>query len=415
MPTEPLRVLLVVDQPADARRVSEVLGAAPDLAVQLTRAERISSALALLRGQSFDVVLVDLGLPDSHGVDGIERMLRAVPALPVLVLAGTEDLHRSRAALQSGAEAVLVKEALEPGALSRAVREAIVLHRLAVRLAAPGTPSETELAPLRHLEEGVAVVARGKVIALNEVGARLLGEARASDPSEVAELFAHTLSGSRPPGGPHGAPRAEGTVTVLGELRLLREDGSRATSRYLRRVLTLPHGVHALIRIAPPAPETEIPAPPPPPPPPPAEEPAAPRPRAARPHRTAGRRARTLPGPAIEPKRWAELQQRSAGTPGELEAQVARFLNDGSRLLHALRDLGDSADAGEATVAAGRELREAAEGIGALRLAQACGKLEQAADAGDPSRRPELVRAIGREFERTVSELRTLQAPEPTG
>jgi CheY-like chemotaxis protein/HPt (histidine-containing phosphotransfer) domain-containing protein len=412
VPSEPVRILLVVDQPADARRLSEVLGT--DRAHQVTRAERISSALALLRGQAFDTVVIDLGLPDSHGADGIERVVRAFPAVPVVVLSGTSDLERSRAALLAGAEAVLAKEELQPEPLALALREAVVLHRMLVRLTHPGSPSDAELAPLRGLREGVAVVARGKVISLNEVGARLLSEARASDPAEVAELFAHTLSGPRPPASPHTAPRAEGTATGLGELRLLRDDGSRATSRYVRRVLTLPHGVHALIRILPPLPETEVPAPPPPPPPPPdaptPEESVGPRPRAARSHRPASRRARSLPAPAIDPAAWAGFEQRLESEPVRMQAAVNRFLEDGDRFLHAITAAVEADTPAEA-VGPAQRFRELCSDVGALRLGQACAKLEQAAGSADPGRVTELTRSLSREFERVGSELRTRLAP----
>ena len=63
-----MKSLLVEDNPADARLIREMLKEAPAGAFQLQQVARLDSALERLRQETFDVVLLDLGLPDSQGM-----------------------------------------------------------------------------------------------------------------------------------------------------------------------------------------------------------------------------------------------------------------------------------------------------------------------------------------------------------
>jgi DNA-binding response OmpR family regulator len=124
--SRPRRVLLVEDNPADARLVQESLRtpAFPDLAVDVV--SRLSEALTRLSGEAYTVVLLDLGLPDSQGLGTAIRLLEAFPQVPVVVLTGLEDERVGVLAVQEGAQDYLVKGQVAVPALRRAIEYAIL-------------------------------------------------------------------------------------------------------------------------------------------------------------------------------------------------------------------------------------------------------------------------------------------------
>src|SRR3712207_5393803 len=87
--TEPLRVLLVDDCSDYAALVEEMLDACVDL--EFERAEMIADASERLREPGVDCVLLDLGLPDADGLEGIHELTVAAPEVPIVVLTGRED------------------------------------------------------------------------------------------------------------------------------------------------------------------------------------------------------------------------------------------------------------------------------------------------------------------------------------
>jgi CheY-like chemotaxis protein len=86
-------------------------------------------ALALARG-GIDLILLDLSLPDAHGLATVERTLAAAPRVPILVLTGLEDEVVGAAAVHAGAQDYLVKGRVDGAALVRAMRYAGERHRL---------------------------------------------------------------------------------------------------------------------------------------------------------------------------------------------------------------------------------------------------------------------------------------------
>lgn len=105
-----IRVLFVEDDPADARLIRVFLqrmrGIGP---VELEHADRLETALALLRQASFDVVLLDLSLPDSSGFGTLLRVQQAAPDTAVVVLTGLDDPDFAIEAVHAGAQDYLVK------------------------------------------------------------------------------------------------------------------------------------------------------------------------------------------------------------------------------------------------------------------------------------------------------------------
>lgn len=122
----PVRVLLVEDDPGDALLVEELLSET-DLDVEIDRALSVAEAVPLL--PQADCVLLDLGLPDSFGLDGLRIVLAAAPHVAVVVLTGLSDRSRGALAVASGAQDYLIKAEVDASLLGRSVRYAIERRR----------------------------------------------------------------------------------------------------------------------------------------------------------------------------------------------------------------------------------------------------------------------------------------------
>ena len=120
-----IRALLVEDSEMVARFLLEVLTMEEGDNLEITRTPRLSGAAALLEKQEFDVILLDLSLPDSHGMDTVDSARQLAPRTPILVLSSADDETTSREALRHGAEGYLVKGDASAEAIMAAVRRAI--------------------------------------------------------------------------------------------------------------------------------------------------------------------------------------------------------------------------------------------------------------------------------------------------
>ena len=120
-----IRVLLVEDNPGDARLVKILLTEDVEQPYRVTLAATLKAAIALTDSASFDVVLTDLGLPDSHGTDTVDAILRAWPDCPVVVLTGLDDRDTGTMAVQRGCQDYLVKGFNDSQLLQRTIRYAI--------------------------------------------------------------------------------------------------------------------------------------------------------------------------------------------------------------------------------------------------------------------------------------------------
>jgi serine phosphatase RsbU (regulator of sigma subunit) len=123
---ERLRVLLIEDDDADAFLVGELLDEA-DAAVDLVVATSLAAARPLM--SSADCVLLDLGLPDSQGLDGLRQVLALASGAAVCVLTGRQDEHLGIGAVAEGAQDYLVKGQVDGVLLTRALRYAVERKR----------------------------------------------------------------------------------------------------------------------------------------------------------------------------------------------------------------------------------------------------------------------------------------------
>ena len=142
-----IKVLLVEDNPGDARLVREALREpAGGSSFHVVSHARLADGLARLASEGFDVVLLDLSLPDSSGLDTFRRLRDAAPGVPVLILTGLDDETVGTAAVSEGAQDYVLKRYLSTDILPRAILYALSRRALTGQL-------EERMRELRDSEE----------------------------------------------------------------------------------------------------------------------------------------------------------------------------------------------------------------------------------------------------------------------
>ena len=148
-----INVLLVEDSLPDARLLQEALAEAQAATFDLVHVEQLSQALKRLREESIDVILVDLGLTDSQGLDTFTTLHTQAPDVPLVIMTGLDDEELAIQAVQAGAQDYLVKGQVVAPLLERALRYAIERYRLvqALEEASQREKREEELQALTRL------------------------------------------------------------------------------------------------------------------------------------------------------------------------------------------------------------------------------------------------------------------------
>jgi hypothetical protein len=133
MAVHALRLLLIEDRDQDAYLARELLNEAATSPFELIHEPRLSSGLARLCDERFDLVLLDLSLPDSQGTATLQSVLERSTSTPIVVLTGMNDESLSIQAVQMGAQDYLIKWPSDPTLLWRLLHHAI--ERAAIRAA----------------------------------------------------------------------------------------------------------------------------------------------------------------------------------------------------------------------------------------------------------------------------------------
>jgi signal transduction histidine kinase len=129
-----LRILLVEDNPGDARLCRELLRDGFSAPFELEHAPTLAAGVATLEKALADVALLDLSLPDAHGLASVREIAGRFPRLPIVVMSGLADESASLEALQTGAQDYLVKGQGDGALVSRAIRYAIERKRIELQL-----------------------------------------------------------------------------------------------------------------------------------------------------------------------------------------------------------------------------------------------------------------------------------------
>ena len=129
-----IRLLLIEDNPGDVRLIEEMLRGSDGQRFDLESAETFAHGLARARETAFDVLLLDLSLPDSTGIETLTRACAELPETAIVVLTGFDDQTVGVQAVQQGAQDYLVKGDVDGKLLRRTVHYAMERHRAEMAL-----------------------------------------------------------------------------------------------------------------------------------------------------------------------------------------------------------------------------------------------------------------------------------------
>ncbi len=130
-----INVLLVDDDEGDRRLVQQILvKTSQQIKFTVESVDRLSTAIEYLSNDKYDVVLLDLGLPDSEGLETFAALHTKIPQVPIIVLSGTTDETLAIKAVQKGAQDYLIKGQLDGNTLARAICYAIERKKLGERI-----------------------------------------------------------------------------------------------------------------------------------------------------------------------------------------------------------------------------------------------------------------------------------------
>ena len=136
MSKEPVRILLVEDNPGDARLIREMLSGPTYFGVvyKLFHAGTLNGAIQTGSNDSFDTILLDLNLPDSSGLETLESLNGWFPNVPIIVLTGLNDAELTMQSVQHGAQDYVTKEECTSQLLTRVIYYAIERKRIEAQL-----------------------------------------------------------------------------------------------------------------------------------------------------------------------------------------------------------------------------------------------------------------------------------------
>jgi DNA-binding response OmpR family regulator len=391
----PVHVLLIEHRADDAELVVRALSTDRGPGHRVTIVDRFSDAEAALSQSPPEVVVLDPEVPDSHGLEGLARIRDSTPTVAVVVFSAATDLPSVRAAYESGAQGFEEKREFPKGLLARRLATARLLHRTEEHLRSARELPESDRSALNRLSDGVAIVAGGRFLLLNEAAARILARAKASDHAAVAQLLVPTAPSE-------GSPGAVGGRTVhVGEFPTVRSDGRKSVVRYVRR--SFPHrgGPRIVIRLwetRPPGKEGRRTSP-------------TPEGRARPPVRAHRSPTRPEAAPILDPQGWKELEELGQEDPAFVPTTVSHFLADADQKLRALWPAVDALDLPRVAEVA-HALRVGSAQVAARILSRACERLEEAAASGRRSEVLGLARLAEREFQRAATELRPRAGPD---
>jgi DNA-binding NarL/FixJ family response regulator len=132
MSSPPIQVLLIEDNPGDARLLQEMLKESSSFKTELTQFSNMADGLSHLARNAANVVLLDLGLPDANGLAAVRKVHEVAAWIALVVLTGLDDETVATQALTEGAQDYLIKGQIGTQALLRAIRYAIERQRMRV-------------------------------------------------------------------------------------------------------------------------------------------------------------------------------------------------------------------------------------------------------------------------------------------
>ena len=204
MSDKPITVLLVEDSPGDARQIREMLAEVRGTSFTVECSDRLTTGLKRLAAGGNDVVLLDLSLPDSHGLDTLAKIRARAPQVPIIALTSLDEEAVAVKAVREGAEDCLVKGRLDSNLLVRAIRYAIERKRADEALRAAKEYAENLINS--SLDMIISVDVNRNIVEFNRAAEQVFGYSKAevlgksidllyADPSEGGQLHKNTHDG----------------------------------------------------------------------------------------------------------------------------------------------------------------------------------------------------------------------------
>lgn len=180
---ESIKVLLIEDNLADARFIEIMLKEVESQLYTLKSTSTFKEGMALTRSEHFDVMLLDLSLPDSFGLDTVKNANNEMPEIPIIVLTGRNDEDFAVEVVNTGAQDYLVKGNIDAALLSRAIRYAVKRKELEVDLKKINRRIEESEARMNVIVtnniSGIIVLSKDNIIKfLNPATEKMLGKER---------------------------------------------------------------------------------------------------------------------------------------------------------------------------------------------------------------------------------------------
>ena len=173
MAQDKLKVLLIEHDSGFARYIGEMLGQARDFAAEVLSAQNLRNGLSAIAADNFDVVVLDMSLPDGAGLANVSLLRAEAPQLPVIVAGDSDDETIALEAVHAGAHDYLVKGQLTPNWLERSLRYSIERHRMDRALL---EAEEKYHGVFDHLVEGIfQTTPDGRYLMANAALARIYG------------------------------------------------------------------------------------------------------------------------------------------------------------------------------------------------------------------------------------------------
>ena len=125
-----IRLLIVEDNPVDVLSLKDALKRAKRANFAISHVETLSESKKFLENGDFHAVVLDLGMPDSRGIETFLEVQKSAPHLPIVVVSGLDDESVAIEAVKNGAQDYLIKDKWDGYILSRSINYAIERHRL---------------------------------------------------------------------------------------------------------------------------------------------------------------------------------------------------------------------------------------------------------------------------------------------
>ncbi len=165
----PLNILLIEDNPGDARIV-EILLEESDLPnCKICHVQTLAEGVSALLEKDFDVVLLDLSLPDSRGFETLQRLISAKPDVNVVVMTGYTDKALGLNAVKAGAQDFLMKGGFDAELLTKTLRYAIERKNVLIKLAAATRAREVAEESARMKEQFIASISHEMRTPMNAI------------------------------------------------------------------------------------------------------------------------------------------------------------------------------------------------------------------------------------------------------